>query len=719
MTDAPEQSAWKRLWYSRLFVSALTLFLAYSFLVWLLPRLINQDAIRRILVSHAAYFLGTDVEIGEVEPELRYFGGWRLRLRDVRVSNPSPDFGIEDGQELLSVRKIVFEGSMRDLLAGYWRPRILVKGWTLTIFRNRRDSRLNLSMLLHPQGVRPASNASWPFNRIVNAQQTFELEEGRIVFAEGVMGEANWKTSTGLLAGEGYFLPAASKGRAGAKVELAFSGPVSVDDADVRVQTACSLQKIRLDEDGLKGTWQVNMNVDEAPAKRVSRILEINFPQTAARLCNWTLMFHGAFGESRTGRNDTCDLQLRNSPLPLLGLEAPLSVRMEWDPNRPAAPLPSRMRIREIGGKGREARLHATPAPLSDKRNIRIEAPLCNFSEIFAAREQDSWLRNLLPLIHTATLSADRLQMLGFGIDQALAKATVEGNEIAKIEVLGSMADGSFVLVASDWATDAAALPNRMGIDAINIDARAAAARLGHLLPRIARCVPAEGAVSGRIIYPVAAQVPVCVRMPLPAERQQGKRGMIPPTPDKGLWLFELRISHPLTFSEPGDNILLQALWELPANLSAFRKGSDKTPPSLSALRITEGMLSAQSHPSLGAVVHGSLRTEELGVIRLRTEIIPRAEKTPRGLLLAHITPYTHAENSIEEGSVLPQLDKETMSAVLALEHKEGLCISIDYAAETAEAEPTYCRDIAAALKAEKTADDSPAERPDGGDTAP
>ncbi|MHC4884072.1 MAG: hypothetical protein ACYTGH_03205, partial [Planctomycetota bacterium] len=120
---------------------------AYALTITILPSLVNTRGLRQIICGQAAYVLGTDVEIEEVEVELKYFGGWRLRLRGIQVANPSPDFGIEAGQELLRARKMVFEGSVGDLLKGRWQPRILIKGWHLRAYRSLGDGSLNLAHL--------------------------------------------------------------------------------------------------------------------------------------------------------------------------------------------------------------------------------------------------------------------------------------------------------------------------------------------------------------------------------------------------------------------------------------------------------------------------------------------------------------------------------------------------------------------------------------------
>lgn len=710
---SPVKRGLQRILRSRRFWLLAGVVLGYFGLLWFLSHLIDARALRRELEEQASYVLGADVSIGKVQTEIRPLGQWRIRLRNIRVENASPDFGTD----LMTCRKTVLEGSILDLLGGRWQPRILIKGWTLHLGVTE-TGRTSFSDLLQPQGISPKAWNQWPLKHIVMEGQDCSLEEGRIHITLHPAG--THLLTTGQLQGRAYYRPAGSVESLNGDLRLDIEGQFEQGAPPSGLDLDISIDGVTPSASGLKGGWQLRAQGRDARLAVLQRLLSL--PETAAeaRLRSGTLRCRGWFNQpDRPVEFQHCTAELEETSIPALDLAAPFHLTYEHhraDADGPGSDL-HQVRLRRPDGRESLLTLRAPP---TGAWRLSCDTTHIDLGQLARRPERDSWVNRVLPRLARIHASAESWSVLGVPLGPCRAEFDMQSGDFSASRFQGKLAHGQLDLTTGAVPASRADLPSQYHLQLKQAQAADLLAAVGHLLPPLARLVPARGVLSATVTQRDTpgdnqAAVPDPHLPPLMTGTMRERFAARLPYADL---VVSLSIDEEIEFQEPGEHPLLQALWRLPHGLlraeDKLHGAQGPRPPrateTLTRLRLLEGMLVALRLSQGQVHMDGLIFTRELGLLVLQG--VPG----PSGgvLLQLRLYPFDAMEKAHAE-VVLPALAADALAAARATEAEHGLRLTAHCAEGEMHVTEHYIRDIVQAAAAARREESSPAPRPGPG----
>lgn len=667
----------------------------YLLFLQILSALIDERALRREIRNQLEYIVGADVLIDQVETEIRPFGGWRIRLRDIHVENASPDYNVVG--PAFTCRKMVFEGDLLDLLAGRWHPRILVKDWVLQVVLSE-ESGSNLGLLFQPQGTAPAAWGQWPFSEIVRARQTFELENGYVRIAERESGAILYRS--GLLQGGGSYTPGASAVGLSGALDLEVRGPTHFRTPQPQARAALGIQDFEAGPETLTGSWTLRLAAEEPPGPLGARLLNLPPGLVEKRPERARLALYGSFADRHLTAIQELEVTLAETALPLFSLRAPVRLLYRRAAGPPAAAEADRRapfditveekretgaRRSRLDGRWRDGALSVTlVTDILDPGRAPAIAPGSPWSAVLPAG----------PLRLQAEAAECRL--LGFRVVESRLAAELRADRIERLALQGRFYDGRVDFCTGGWRVADPDWPRAMGATIRGADAAELLPAMAHLLPPAAHLSPAAGRLSCLLFHVPPTTDPALV-LDESLLQQLDLKLVGPEAVQAGEgWHVTLIVSDPLRFDEPGGNPILEALWPLPGRLrAALRLPAPEGGGAeiLSALRLHTGMLklSRGTEAEPATTLQGEVVSRELG--RLTLEGHPTADGFR---LRLRLHPFAALRRSAEDGlPFLRELSAETLRRLVRWEEAEGLRVEVPLAPEAA---PVYTLPPAALL---------------------
>ncbi|MFH0910796.1 MAG: hypothetical protein V1918_04755 [Planctomycetota bacterium] len=665
----------------------------YLLAIQVLPWLIDTRAVRRNVVAYASHCLDTDVSIEGLDLDLRTFGGWLIRLRNIRVKNPSPDFGLD--RDLLMIRKATQEDSFAHLFQGVCRPRILLKDWQLAL-QFSEGGRLNLSEILSNPGTGRLSDRPWPFSRIFAHPQDLILQNGRIRLSQESSGVETWRLETGLLQGTARYEPASSS-RAGMALEV--SGPLDSQSKGTLFHAGVLIKPSTAKEGRRIGSWETNIQADQIPLILLERLLGLPpFPPDAVAGYG-SLTLGGSIGEANTWSVQTLLLETEGVSVPVLNIKSPVIFTVKRvEPT--AASLTGTVLaetynfsiLESRGTKTLRGTFRTTPEGLAlqffssalDLTNL----PLCSQA---GSAEQAVFQRlgSLEGIVKSAHL-------FGLDIRDCQIRSMLSDGQIKRFELNGTLAGGLFSLAAEQWIPQGVSLPRSLFVSIRHAEAAVLAEATAHLPGRMFRLQPSDGRISGFVL-----------RQPAPSPDASWEEGLNPsPTApgDAGVpgeiregWYVNASIEEEVRFDEPAENPILKALWQVPLRLSETAqrlfpletaRGLAPSLAPLTSLCVEKGEIALGGDGRGVFSLLGDFQTRELGRILLwsepganREEVQFRVALHPEGL-------------SPESGGMFSTLPPPFLRVLNDAAEEGGLRIAFVLSRDTARVTEEYVADV-------------------------
>ncbi|MBN1257956.1 MAG: hypothetical protein JXA52_09660 [Planctomycetes bacterium] len=680
-----------------------TLVAGYFLLLFVLSRLIDARALRRELEETTASIIGADVTIGLVETEIRPLGGWRVRLRDIVIENASPDF---EGN-LFTCRKVVVEGSITDLLAGKWKPDILFKNWAVQIHL-LPDGTSNLSDLFLPQGSAPKAYQTWPFSEIMMAGQQFKLENGKLFLVNDIGGEQLHET--GLLEGEGSYAPGKDPDSISGELQFTLGGPTTGKETDgKRLDASFAVREFVATEGAFEGKWRLGLEGKGVPLEVIARLLRLPHTPTAGELADGKANVEGLFGKNHPAwlKNADILINLQENSLPLFGMDGPLQIAYQRGDKLVTAGddgIENTLQRHELVFTEAKGETPKTAAVIclagKDGKVVEmgIKASDFNFSRIPKQSDHEPWSETFLPQLRKVTAGVTSFRMLGFTVKDARTITEIENNAIAKMAMAGGFCNGKIAFGTGGWPLGDTGWPKAIGVTVRDAEATSFIETISHMLPAPAVLSPTEGRIYCTLFHIPEATDPGLVLqeellhkldMDLVAPEEMGAtKGW-----DGTLLLKDVR------FDEHGDNPILKALWEIPAQLAELQdiclpaqaQPKNGKTRGLTSLRVKEGSLRAVREDTGGMLqLEGGFITRELGRVMLKGGPLSGTEGY-RLTLQAY--PFEGMEGE-QDSIALPELHLGVLSAAKAVEAKNGLLLTFDISDQEVTLTESYLDEV-------------------------
>ncbi len=154
---------------------------AYLLVIWALPHMIDERRLRQKLQEWGTRALAnsTDISIGQLEPELNPLGRARLRLGELRIDSPNPDFETP----LFRCDPLILAAPLWGLGGVPCRLDVRLRGAQLNLLYNEAGHS-NLAGLRPPADLN-ALLGSLPLGRLAPDEFGVELKRSEIIFDPG------------------------------------------------------------------------------------------------------------------------------------------------------------------------------------------------------------------------------------------------------------------------------------------------------------------------------------------------------------------------------------------------------------------------------------------------------------------------------------------------------------------------------------------------------
>jgi hypothetical protein len=651
------------------------LLVGYTSLLWVLGNLIDPRALRRELENQLELVLGTEVSIQRADPTIGYFGEWRLKLSGVTVENASPDIR----GDLFTAEEIVLEDSLISLFRGSARPRIDVRGWALDLGLSGYGH-TSLADIARPASSAPEGSQRWPLSLFAEAAQEAVLHRGTARIVDGTTGAALYERE--VAGGMWGFVP--GQNRVPTRLETELHGAQQGPGETFRVTASLLLPP--LDDPRGSGEWWVAVTEETpVPLALAARLVGLN----ANGINTGTASGHvelGAGPNSPTPELREADLRVDGRPIPALALEPPFTLSLR--PTRLGMELPqdktSAMYEVRLRGLSSEKEITATLAAGKDTTDLRLTTPDFRLDALRGTLPSgDGSHGGLLRRLTRVDAEVEEWQMLGFAVHGARLYAELDEGVIERMAMRGRVCDGRVDFGAGGWPLGDPGWPRAIGLTIRRARAEELLPAIAHLLPARARLAPSSGRLSGLLFHIPRQTDPALIleedllqRLSLELvepEAIDARRG----------WSASIMINEELRFDEPGANTVLQALWQLGADLHgglpallATPEASDSRPPGrLPHLRIVKGLFTVRKPPTGPMKMEGECVTRELGQVKLRYS---PPETGEHGSILIRAFPLPADEPEIEKERVpFPQLPRRVRKAIALTQKDGGLQIRI------------------------------------------
>lgn len=571
--------------------TGLFLVAGYLLVMWLVSAvMVDESALQRRLTGELEHYFGADVEIDRIETEASVWSGCTVVLRGVRVESPSPDFRLPP--EVLYIRKITMKGGLISFFKNDWDPEITLLDWELHISVSPYGT-TNFSDLFYPQG----DTDKVSYSPLLHVRRPLSLRRGKVMFFLSETGACVWES----LPLEGML---DINGQEGATYRIQCDVHAPGADDEHPLSADASEHRFTLDaselvwtDDGLQGRFQLQTRTTQFPATIPQRILQISDPVTTVTYPTFTLSLSGSGVDRAYEVHSTAKMAARS--IRLLGVDAPYDAEVflkRGDIGSTAlcsdAPVTASMSVKsERGEPAQTADLSLTWMPGDEAATMSIQTHTFNalYLTSLVAHEQ-SWGRDLLSVLKSVTLKADRLDVLGIGLHDARANIQIDGEYMQSVALTGTFAGGALEVTAEGLPFTGRS-PHSLTLNMLHADAPALFRMAAVLLP--------------------GASIPACATGSLDFQLSYAR--------EDSLRRVHAVIRKPLSFAAKGLAGFLQSLGTVRDELVALApEHPDAVATGCSPLTFTSGRISASFATHLDNLqLDGEAEEAVLGPIRI------------------------------------------------------------------------------------------------------
>ncbi|MHC4872506.1 MAG: AsmA family protein [Planctomycetota bacterium] len=635
------------------FITLTAVVILAALLVWSLGHIIDAKALRKSLEDHISYRIGADVTIAELETELSFKGIWKIRLRDITVSNNSPDFG----PELFICRKLVFEGSIIDLIYKKWKPKILFKDWALTIGA-AEEGRTNISDLFQPRGSAPPEWDGWPFSNIFSGKQEIELENGTLLLKKVFSAEEILTVER--LNGNGSYTPLSQK-----EFHGNFSFALQNDAPEKAFSIKLDIKGMKFLQSDISGKWDSDIKLTDISLKKLSMLAKIPGTNNVSKITQANFKFNGTLDNRSSMNIKYIDASLEKCEMPVFGVNAETRIIAEkiFEDSVP------KWKISLQAGSDK-ARHSALLSAAGVARSLSIESPYIDFTKLSSIPKPNSWEAYILKNVSEISAKAERYIIFGLVVDNAEVEFILAGKTLKSKKLSGKLAGGEARLDVKNWIMGGKGWPAEIGFVISRADAPKLFSTAAHILPSETIPPPFEGSLSLALLSPAGKQLaekiklaPRFKKLLLPKNRKEGpaiKVGLI--------------IDSEMRFDTPGQSALFKALWDVFPELQKLEQTltSKATPAGntrLSSLRLKSGQLLHSTIPgNLTFLTEGSFDSVELGQLAVKQKVDALTPVINSVITLKPLTAGREKNSEIK----IPDFSAEFRKALEKVEYYKG-----------------------------------------------
>jgi hypothetical protein len=677
----------KQIWilrhkWSSIVIAVIAVLVAYVVAITFLSSLVDEDSLRKAVEEYVSYQLGTDVSVDEVNAELTYGGKWRLRLRDMRVESPSPDYN----DPIFVGRKLTFVGSLFKVLAQNPDPEVVLKDFELFISADSSGN-ININDLFQPREVSAGEWDGWPFSYLLSKQINFSLDNGSIII-RATPDRPEWQTGT--LNGKGKFIPAGEKQKI-ASVKINIAGPVKKGAPQDSSKFSLNITNLSTSmKEGLKGSWKVGAKLKEVPMQLASNLAGLPPISEDAIITYGEGEIKGRFrGKNFYSRLYNCHVNVKKLDIPLFGAKGPMHITYNTENIADKKLQKTSITIREEKGENLASINFEKEFKNGKIKIMTITTKELDVSNLrYAGKMVKTWKNSIVPELRNIKIDAGNYRLLGLSVKNAQITAKVKGRTVKEQKVTGSLAGGEFCFVANNWNIEATGWPQAMGTYVKNANAPELAKQVKYLAARNTIPQASEGRISVALSYPCSK----AIIQKLKLEGDMQKKFVIAKKQET-LWQALVLVKKPLIFTDPADNEFLRSLWKIPAglkkaeNILSKTEEKEKPPAPLGTLNIKSGYLGATVHLNILQIKStGLFKSKELGDVKI-------SHKFGKGLR-EHI--WTVTTHPLTMGNINAEkwLKPETIRKIKKVEKTKGLKIIINHTKGKTSSKDMYISDI-------------------------
>ncbi len=640
-------------------ITAIVFSIVVLTITWAMGNIIDAKALRRLLESNISSRIGADVTIESLDTHLSISGKWKIRMREINISNTSPDFG----PDLFTCRKIVFEGSFIDLLSKKWKPKITIKDWEFTIGIGE-NGRTSISDLFSPMESNSKKWDGWPFSIILSEQQNINFVNGSIKLTKGFDQEVVLQKTS--LSGSGTYQP---------KNPNEFNGDLVIDLTDNNgFLLNLSIKDFLFNKQKINGKWNSKISIKELPIGALASISTI--PLTNKQnLKNIVFEISGDLSKLSTFDIDKLSVFFPKAKIPIFGIDKQCQITAEKI-------LINKNKIWHLKIKNTENdkkdTLNAVLTMTNKLRHLSIECSYMDFSKLSSNPTKGSWEEYILKNVREISVKAKQYSIFGFVINQAEAKFVIDENILLSKLLTGKMAKGKITLMVKNWVMGGKGWPTEIGLFIDHASAPALFSESAHIVSPSIVPTPNKGEISVGLLFPANKNLMEKINL-------KGKvRTLIDSSILKNNTMptisAALNIDNELRFDTPGNGAIFNSFWNIYNNLKKLEAkltgvGLDGKKYKLPCLRIKSGYVLHVTNPDkLKITTAGVLDSFELGKIKIKQECNSFPAKIKTSIKLS---PFTYLDD--KSYAIRPPIfSNKFMKNVLSIDKKTGLEIVVN-----------------------------------------